>query len=1131
MCGIVGVLRRPGQSASPDLSELASRLDRALVAWSPSPAPASLEGLAAQLGTIERALRGAGGTRALVRSPELAARMAHGVATIDTSLRGVEDALDAADLGDDGLEATNAALVYVRDELWRIRRDRLATAQAVATLAGGVSEGALDSYWSIEVALESLERLEVRGRDSAGLLVLVRESDLDPADPEIVARRSPKFESGAVRAWPGFTSFVYKTAAEIGELGDNAATLRRRIGSDELLHRALGGEAAHAVVLGHTRWASIGAITEANAHPVDETELGHADTPFVAVAQNGDVDNHDALRASEHLEIAPEITSDAKVVPALISHRLATGDAALDAYRATVARLEGSLALAACTNAAPNELFCSLRGSGQALYVGLAENAFILASEPYGLVGETDRYFRLDGERPADPENPIATRGQVVVLDDEHAGQLDGITRVGFDGTPLPVDPSEIMTAEISTRDVDRGEHPHYLLKEINEAPSSFRKTLRGRIVERDGLLVPRLGDAAMPASVREGLASGSISRVIAIGQGTAAVAGQTLIATLRELAPPRITTDAQLATELSGFGLRADMSDTLVVAVSQSGTTTDTNRTVDLARTRGATVIGIVNRRNSDLADRADGVLFTSDGRDVEMSVASTKAFYSQVAAGALLAASIAGATAEGVDGARVDRLMRGLRALPDAMNTVLNRREELAVAAAHHALSRRYWAVVGNGTNRIAASEVRIKLSELCYKSIASDGTEDKKHIDLSAEPLIIVCAAGLSGSNADDVAKEVAIYRAHRAVPIVIASEGDDRFGAAAEVVFVPRVDPTLDFVLSTMVGHLFGYEAALAIDASARPLREARRALEELASEVDPDQLLASMAERLAGPAGEFFSILRRSEYDGHLEASTAVRVASLVRFALGAVPLDFYELEQGAAGTPAALVSDLVDALGDAINQLTRPVDAIKHQAKTVTVGISRSDETLLDVPLVREVLGAGAARDRLSYRTLRTLVELDRAVDEVVGFTRYGIDGDVDADRATVSVLDRGGVAAGLTSRTDADPRLRGIKHRVAIEREVTVARGAADDRTLVIIPEVKGNQPVGITLLHVKYHPRLTAESARSVLEGYRNRYGALRDAVLETESTFDDGRLAEVDLIDLLTVPVHVMAERWRQ
>ena len=100
-----------------------------------------------------------------------------------------------------------------------------------------------------------------------------------------------------------------------------------------------------------------------------------------------------------------------------------------------------------------------------------------------------------------------------------------------------------------------------------------------------------------------------------------------------------------------------------MAIAVSQSGTTTDTNRTVDLLRGRGAAVIGIVNRRGSDLTDKADGVLYTSDGRDVEMSVASTKAFYAQVAAGTLLSCAIAEATGLG-DPARRSQLLADLRA-----------------------------------------------------------------------------------------------------------------------------------------------------------------------------------------------------------------------------------------------------------------------------------------------------------------------------------------------------------------------------------------------------------------------------------------------------------------------------------
>src|SRR5690606_16567686 len=349
------------------------------------------------------------------------------------------------------------------------------------------------------------------------------------------------------------------------------------------------------------------------------------------------------------------------------------------------------------------------------------------------------------------------------------------------------------------------GAFPHFLLKEITEAPRSLHKTLRGRITEVEGRLRVRLDDDALPATVRDRLRSGAITRVRLIGQGTAAVAAQGAAVAFEGSVGGRLEVRAMPATELSGFAMRADMSDTLVVAISQSGTTTDTNRTVDLARARGAAVVAIVNRRGSDLTDKADGVLYTSDGRDVEMSVASTKAFYAQIAAGFLLASAIAAEVGCAVDPA----VLEALRDLPAAMVEVLARRSTIAEAAQRLAPPKRYWAVVGNGVNRIAASEVRIKLSELCYQSVACDSTEDKKHSDLSSEPLIIVCAAGLEGSTADDVAKEVALYRAHKASPVVIATDGQARFASALHVIGVPRTHPQVAFVLSAMAGHLFGF----------------------------------------------------------------------------------------------------------------------------------------------------------------------------------------------------------------------------------------------------------------------------------------------------------------------------------
>ena len=1176
MCGIVAVLRRPAGRPPPTAAEVIG----AVVGLDSDPAsgagPASeLSRAADGLARADALLGGVPGLKLMLADRALPGALEHRLAALDEAVSEIEARLDAGDVaaGTAELEQLNHDLVRVRDGLWALRRDRLGSARSVRGLIGHArSEAAVAAGLSVHQALAALDRLEVRGRDSAGLHLLVRGHGLDLGDPAVAAAvaargRDRDFGSGSIRLAEEMASFVYKTAAEIGELGDNTAALRAAVRDDELLAAALSGDEARALVLAHTRWASVGIISEPNAHPLNSELIAPPgawddappDAPYVVGAVNGDIDNYADLMAAEEMAPPPAITTDSKAMPALMSRRLAAGLPAVEAFRRTVASFEGSVAVAACTAAAPGRLQLALRGSGQALYVGLAEDAYVVASEPYGLVEATDRYIRMDGEASANPDNPSAGRGQIVELDEDSAGELKGVSRWSYDSAELPVTAADVVRASITTRDIDRGHHPHYLLKELTQAPDSFRKTLRGKIIDTAAGPRVSLGPEILPDRLRDALRSGSVNRVLAVGQGTAAVACESLAAALGSLAEGAVTALALPATELSGFGLRRDMSDTLVIAISQSGTTTDTNRTVDLVRDRGAAVIAIVNRRDSDLTERADGVLYTSDGRDVEMSVASTKAFYSQIAAGLLLAAAVAeevtrgeaeeagggaeagevaggGAEAEEAVGGGAEeraRLLDAVRALPAALEEVLATRPAIGEAARRFAPSRRHWAVVGSGSNRIAAREIRIKLSELCYKSISSDAIEDKKHIDLSSEPLVLVCAAGLTGSTAADAAKEVAIFRAHKAAPVVVADAGEERFGAALAVLAVPATDPQLSFVPAAMVGHLFGYEAALAIDAQARPLREAHRALEQAAARpgATSEEVMAAIAPAVERTAAAFSDGLRRGDYDGHLEASTAVWISTALRYARGRTPLDGYQLELGKVGTPAAVIEDLAAALGLGIAELSRPIDAIRHQAKTVTVGISRSDQALLQARLARAVIDAGAPRDQLAWSVLRTLADLDPAVAAVTGHTRYRVESLEAGDaEARLVVVDRGGISVGIPSRADRAPDLIGTKHLVAVERQVLVAAGRRDGRTVVLVPEVKNGVTTGITLLHVAFADRLSVDAARGVLQGYRNRYSELRDAVTETEPSFREDLLAAIPPADLLTEPISDLADRWR-
>ena len=172
---------------------------------------------------------------------------------------------------------------------------------------------------------------------------------------------------------------------------------------------------------------------------------------------------------------------------------------------------------------------------------------------------------------------------------------------------------------------------------------------------------------------------------------------------------------------------------------------------------------------------------------------------------------------------------------------------------------------------------------------------------------------------------------------------------------------------------------------------------------------------------------------------------------------------------------------------------------------------------------------ARSARDALTYETLRTLAGIDPAIAEVIGFTRYRIQGNPEG-AATISIADRGGVSLGVASRVDTDPVLRGTKHRVATDRRVLVTRGRRDQRLIAFVPEVKDKQTVGITLLYLRLVDQLEIERLKAVLKAYRGRYDELHDAVLETEPTFDESLLATIPLDQLLVLPAGELADRWR-
>jgi glutamine---fructose-6-phosphate transaminase (isomerizing) len=1013
-------------------------------------------------------------------------------------------------------------------------------------------------YRNINTVLNSIDRLEVRGRDSAGISLLFL---LEPGEftkfrqsvdaahlAEEFTRRAGQSVLGdgsiSVAEAPGRDSvgiaITYKVAAEIGSLGDNVRGLRSRIEADRILQMLTQCPHRFHTISAHTRWASVGAITIANCHPVDNGTGGPADgrTGTIHACLNGDIDNYqdlkDQFESSQGRSIPQEITTDTKIIPLQIEKHLHQGQDVAEAFRLAVNDFEGSHAIAMHTDLAPGKFFLAQKGSGQAIFVGLADDHYIPTSEVYGFVEETSSYLKLNGEKVVEGVNG-PTQGQIFILDQNSAGGLSGIQAFYYDGTPIQLTDQEIQHTEITSRDIDRQNYPHYFLKEISEAPRSVTRTLQNRwkIDKESGHYRITLNEAAFPQRISQALADDRIRRVYFIGQGTAGVAALAGADILNYyLAEPALKISALKASELSGFQLDEEidpecMQDALVVAISQSGTTTDTNRAVDMVKARGACTMAIVNRRDSDITFKVDGVIYTSSGRDIEMSVASTKAFYSQIVAATLLGLKIAEIRGRRPAGFITEEIKTLLR-IPEQMRKVLELGDKIKGSARRLAPTKTYWAAVGSGPNKAAADEIRIKLSELCYKTISSDYVEDKKHIDLSSEPLIIVCAAGTPPNVVGDIVKDTAIFKAHKATPVVIVDEGDHRFDAYAEDVFqVPALPAHLAPILNTLAGHLWGYYAALSINSGSRFLHQFREniqaTLDQYANDgLDVYEVLLekSFREKVA----QFYTQFRQKQTSGGLPSVIhhASDLLLLLKYLTGRLPVSDFELDFGKKGTALNMLNSLFKFIGESINSMSRPVDAIKHQAKTVTVGTSRISEKTEGI-LFESLADHKISNAQLINRNIIVLKNLQGVVGSIKGSILYRIGGlDVlgePTDDTTIEILRKEGILKELPSRVETDHTLKGTKRIIVHQGNVYIGKGRKDDRSIIVIPAFStdptaSNRIEYLLLLNIGFKDQIPLQSKIKALGG---KFEHIKNIVQENSIPWQDSYLERVPVDDL--------------
>ena len=525
--------------------------------------------------------------------------------------------------------------------------------------------------------------------------------------------------------------------------------------------------------IGHTRWATHGEPNDTNAHP-------HTDTSHrVAVVHNGIIENAEALRAQLTADGVTFVTeTDTECLAHMVARELeASDDTSLEeAVTATLRKVEGTYGLVFLDTKNPDQLVVARNGSP--IVLGLGESEMFVASDVAALVRYTRQVIYLeDGE--------VAT----IKATDYHTTTLTGGSAGNSHKTPTMVD--------ADADDYELGAFSDYMRKEIHEQPDAIRRAVMGRLDER--FATAKLGGVNLDARELR-----NIKRVKFLGCGSAYYAGQMGAALVEELA--RIPADAEPASE---FRYRSPVvdPDTLYVAVSQSGETSDTLMAVQELKRKGGQVMGAVNVVGSAIGRECGHGIFLHAGPEV--AVASTKALTNMAVNFALLAVLLG--RVRDLSAANGARMVNGLRNLPSQVASILNAEEEIA-AIAHRFAEADHMFFIGRVRGWPVAREGAQKLKEISYVHAEAYQAGELKHgplalIQPEMPSVVIIPSDDLVAKNISTIEQIKA-----RGGPVIAVASADIPVAFADATIRVPRAEPELEPILFNIPLQLLAYHAA-------------------------------------------------------------------------------------------------------------------------------------------------------------------------------------------------------------------------------------------------------------------------------------------------------------------------------
>ena len=527
--------------------------------------------------------------------------------------------------------------------------------------------------------------------------------------------------------------------------------------------------------IGHTRWATHGPPNDVNSHP-HSSEDGD-----IALIHNGIIENYDAIKQRlTNNGYKFKSDTDTEVLTYLIDDIKKNSSVSVaEAVRLALQQVVGAYAIVVISKSNPNQLVAARKSSPLVLGIG-KENDFYLASDATPIVEYTKKVVYMEDE-------------EIAIVDLDEGLKLYSIDDV--EKTPY------VQELELQLEALEKGGYEHFMLKEIHEQPRSIKDCFRGRLnAEKGWVSLGGIKDYEDKMT--------KANRIIMIACGTSWHAGLVGEYLFEDLA--RINVEVEYASEFRYRNPIINEND-IVIAISQSGETADTLAALELAKSKGATILGICNVVGSSISRITDAGSYTHAGP--EIGVASTKAFTAQVTVLTLMALSLAKIKGT-ISETKFRTMLSELEAIPQKVQQILDKNEDIKI------ISEKYQGAsnalyLGRGSSFPVALEGALKLKEISYIHAEGYPAAEMKHGPIAlideAMPVFVIAT---SGPSYEKLVSNIQEVKARKGKLIAIVTEGDEQVHEIADhTIEIPDTDEHLVPLLATIPLQLLSYHIAV------------------------------------------------------------------------------------------------------------------------------------------------------------------------------------------------------------------------------------------------------------------------------------------------------------------------------